>query len=186
MTTGRNFNLSIHNKAARNMRPSLLTINTTVPTEDRNGTPVIVFFDNGDWEIVLQGEVDAIEEGTPSFLGSVTFIDFFIGLMVLFDIGDADDLDVSDEVAYLAISETVIPGGEDEPVLLIWDDGETDVMERGEAEGIIDSDPDQGRNFITALELFEDYRHFSERHRDAMFGETVEDDLDEDAEPEEI
>lgn len=168
------------------MRPSLLTINTTVPDQSLPNTPVVIFFDNGDWEIGFLNDVDYIAEGSSSFLGSVTIIDFFVGLMIYFDIGDADDLDVSDEVVYLSLSENVIPGGEDEPVMLIWDDGTTDVMERGEAEGIIDSDPDQGRNFITAIELFEDYRHFSERHRDAMFGETVEDDLDEDADPEEI
>ncbi len=162
---------------------SLLTLNTTVPTIDRVGTPYIVFFDNGDWEIAMQGDIEFIIESSTNFLGAEPFIDFFIGLMIFFDLGDADDLDVSDGLAYLMISETVQAGGGDEPVMLIYQDGVTDVVTRQEAENIISLDPNVGYNFIPALDLFEDYRTYRARHEDVMFSDGDEDEeYDEDGE----
>lgn len=169
------------------MPASLLTINTMIPAIERPGTPMIVAYDNGDWELAFLGDVDYIVEGSSNFHSAQSFIEFFIGLMIYFDMGDADDLDVSGDVVYLAISETIITGQYDEPVLLIYQDGEMDVMAREEAENIIHIDPDVGMNFISALELFEDFRTFRSRHEDVMFADDEERaDEDEDADKEDI
>lgn len=168
------------------MAASLLTINTVVPANDRPGTPVIVYYDTGDWEIAMAGDVDYIEESSKAFLGYETFIDFFVGLMIFFDLGTADDLDYdfNNSVTYLMISETVNTGSDEEPVLLIYQDGTSDVMFRAQAEGLVAAG--DGFNFIPAVDLFEDFRTYRARHEDVMFAEGDEDeDIDEDADPEE-
>lgn len=169
------------------MPASLLTLNTTIPSIDNPGTPVVVVFDNGDWEIAFAGDVDYIEEGSNNFHSHATFIDVFISTMIHFDMGDADDLDESDGVVYLMISETVETGDEEEPVLLVYQDGETDVMERYHAEKMIETDPTVALNFIPLIDLFEDFRTFRSRHDEMMFGHGLDDeDEDEDADPEDI
>lgn len=168
-------------------KASLLTINTVVPTTERDGSPIIVFYDNGDWEIALLGDADYIEESSNSFVGYETFVDFFVGLMILYDMGDVNDLDVSDDIVYLMISQTVYIGRYDEPVLMIFQDGSSDVMEREQAEKIIQTDPEAGFNFIPALDIFEDFRTFRARHEDVMFSYGDEStDVDEDADPEDL
>src|SRR6478735_12365975 len=139
------------------MPASLLTLNSVVPPVEHPGTPAIVIYDNGDWEIAHDGDVDYIAEGSSNFFATVHFVEFFIDLMIYFDIGDRDDLDVSGDRVILFIEETVTAGALDEPVMLIWSDTETDVMDRAEAEGIIASDTNAALNFIPVLDLFADY-----------------------------
>lgn len=169
------------------MPASLLTLNTNVPSAYLPGTPAIVVFDNGDWEIAYAGDVDYIAEGSSNYFGVVLFIDFFVDLMIFFDIGDVDDLDVSGETVNLFLEETVDAGGIGEPVLLIWDDRETDVMERYEAESIIKTKPDAALNFISALDLFEEFcRWRGSVSEEIMFGGDAVEQPDEDDEPEDI
>ncbi len=166
---------------------SLLTINTAVPAAERDGTPYVVVYDNGDWEIAFKGDVEYIAEQSLNFHSAQSFIEFFVGLMIFYEIGDIDDLDVADDLAYLMISRPVFAGRYDEPVLFIYQDGEMDVMDREVAENMIKHEPDVGFNFIPALDLFEDFRTFRSRYEDVMFSDTNDaEPVDDDAEPEEI
>jgi len=167
------------------MTASLLTLNTTIPAADLPGTPVVVVYENGDWEVAFAGDVDAIQEGNDSFHSHHAFSEVFVLVMIHFEMGDEDDLDVSDGVIYFTISETVNEGAEDEPVLVIFQDGEIDVTERYHAESMVATDPtmDVIQNFIPLLELFKDFAKFRGRHEDIMFGESdfdADDDEDED------
>jgi hypothetical protein len=169
------------------MPASLLTLNTAVPPAEHPGTPAIVIFDNGDWEIAYKGDTDYIAEGSDSYVGYVTFIDFFVSMMIFFDIGDVDDLDVSGDRVNLFIEERVNHHAYDEPVLLIWDDGESDVMERCEAESILKTDPEMVTNFIAAVDLFADFCVWRSRVGDDLWDSDIEsEEPDEDADPEDI
>jgi hypothetical protein len=168
------------------MTASLLTLNTTIPAADKPGTPVVVIYENGDWEIAFAGDVDYIQEGNDSFHSHHAFSEVFVLVMIHFEIGDEDDLDVSDGVIYFTISETVNEGDEDEPVLVIFQDGECDVTERYHAESMVDADKsmDVIQNFIPLLELFKDFATFRAQHEEMMFGHGVDDDEDEEDEDE--
>ena len=171
------------------MPAALLTLNTAVPVSEHPGTPAIVVYDNGDWEIAFQGDVDYIREGSSNYLGYFTFIDLFVDVMIFFDIGDVDDLDVSGDRAILFIEEQIATGEEAEPVMLIYGDGEFDVMHRSEAEGLIELDPDAAFNFIPLVDLFKDFAKWRGLADDEMlWGREINeiDPDDEDAEPEDI
>lgn len=167
------------------MSASRLTIDTQVPTIDHPATPVIIIYDNGDWEIAFSGDVDYITETSSNFFCNEYFINFFVGLMIYFDLGDVDDLDVSGDTVILFLEEPNKPGSADEPVLVIWDDGQTEVMARAEAEGLMSIDSDAVFNFIPADDLFEDFAEWSGRasveealfsRDDADHGDEEEDD----------
>lgn len=168
------------------MAASLLTLNTTIPAADLPGTPVVVVYDNGDWEIAFAGDVDYIQEGNDSFHSHHAFSEVFVLVMIHFEIGDEDDLDVSDGIIYFEISETVNEGADDEPVLVIFQDGEVDVTERYHAQNMVDQDTamTEVQNFIPLTDLFKDFAKFRARHEDIMFGEADYDDGDEDEEDE--
>lgn len=163
------------------MSASLLTINTTIPAADRPGTPVVVLYENGDWEIAFAGDMDYIQEGNSAFYSAHPFAEIFALILIFFEIGDEDDLDVSDGVIYFELSEKVTKGAEEEPVLLIYTDGEMDVIERYHAENMVRADTSMQivQNFIPLLELFEDFETFRSRHEDIMFGEADMDDVEE-------
>jgi hypothetical protein len=164
------------------MPASLLTLNTTIPTADEPGAPVVVVYETGDWEIAFAGDVDYIKEGNDSFHSYHSFTDVFVSTMIFFELGDEDDLDVSDGVIYFTISETVQTGQEEEPVLIIFEDDMVEVMERYHAEQMVLSDRtmDIVQNYIPLIELFEEFAKFRARHEDIMFGEGQDDEGDED------
>lgn len=168
------------------MTKTLITLNTSVPTMPLPGSPVIMVFDNGDWEIGFAGDVNYVAEWSSNFFIAVPFADFFVDMMIFFDLGDVDDLDVSGDQTNLYISETVTVGSDDEPVLFIWDDREAEVMERRDAEMLVVQE--EGINFIPVAEIVEDFRKFRAERDEEMFTRTEEDplDADEDADPEDI
>jgi hypothetical protein len=164
------------------MTKALLTLNTTIPAADHDGTPVVIIYDNGDWEIAFAGDVYYIREGNDSFHSHHAFSEVFVLAMIHFETGDEDDLDVSDGIIYFEISEVINVGDEDEPVLVIFQDGECDVTERYHAQAMADSDNtmDVIQNFIPLFDLFKDFSTFRARHEELMFGEGMESDEDDD------
>ena len=164
------------------MPASLLTLNTTIPSVDHPGSPVLIIYENGDWEVAFSGDVDYIREGNNSYHSHHTYADIFVGTMIFFEMGDEDDLDVSDGIIYFQISETIDQGGEEEPVLLIYSDGEIDVIERYHAEQMIFNDPTMEvvQNFVPLLDVFEDFRTFRGQHEEMMFGVGMDEDDEED------
>lgn len=165
------------------MPASLLTINTTIPTADEPGSPVIVLYENGDWEVAFAGDVDYIKEGNNSFHSYHSFADVFVSTMVFFELGDEDDLDVSDGIIYFSMSEKITPGDEMEPVLIIYEDDMVEVMERYHAEQMTIADLTMSivQNFIPLIELFEEFEKFRERNEHTMFGgEGLDEDDEED------
>lgn len=166
------------------MSKKLITFNTAVPTYPLPGSPVVHIFDNGDWEMGLAGDVNYVAEWASNYFVSVPFSEFFVELMIFFDIGDVDDLDVVGDITNLFISETVATDTDGEPVLLIWEDREFEVMERHDAEQLCAAD---AMNFIPVADLVEEFCSFRGKRGDAIFDvqENEPLDADEDAEPEE-
>jgi len=167
---------------------ALLTLNTTVPSEEYPGTPAVVVYDNGDWEIVFNGDVDYIAHDSSSFFCSMTFIQFFIELIYHYDLGDEDDLDVSDGVVTLFIEQPCVVNESDEPVLMIWADGQFEVLDRDEAESIFKMDRDTVANFIPVADLIADFQEWRGRMGDSVFPERDDDDdsVNVDEDPEDI
>jgi hypothetical protein len=166
---------------------TLLTLNTHIPSFGQPGSPVIVVFDNGDWEIAFAGDVDYISEGSSSFFVAVPFTEFFVDLMIFFDLGDVDDLDVMGDTTNIFISENITAGANNEPVLLIWQDKESEVLNRADAHDIFNIDTENVLNFIPVIEIIEDFRKFRSARADAMFeDQEAPIEPDEDADKEDI
>lgn len=167
--------------------PMVLTLNTYIPSVDLPGSPVIVVFDNGDWEIAFNGDVDYISEGSPNFFVAVPFTEFFVDLMIFFDLGDIDDLDVMGDTTNIFIEETITPGANNEPVLLIWQDKAAEVLDRADAHDIFNINTEDALNFIPVAEIIEDFQKFRSTYADVMFSVRIDDDEpDADADKEDI
>lgn len=154
------------------MTAVLLTCNTTVPAVDHPGTPALVFFDNGQWEIAYNGDVGYISE-SPAFVGSITVIEL---LNELADLNDCDEMDEVDGDIILFIDLTIEAGAEDEPVIGLWEDGVAEIMFRDSVEHMIEiGSTDNIYNYIPLPEFMDDLRKFVSLHREGMFGRDDED-----------
>lgn len=148
-----------------------LSINTTVPAEDNPGTPVIVFYSNGDWEIAFLGDTDYIESGNSYYVGYVTAIDALTDLRFEFDF---EAVDSDGEVAHLFVEGYTFKDAPSELVLVLYDIGETDLMERETAEHMIAAEDSGVFNFIPYIDLIDELRRFVAIKRHEMF-ESFED-----------
>lgn len=165
---------------------TMLSLNVTIPTTNNPGTPVVVVYDNGDWEIAFAGDVDYIQEG-DSYHSHHLISEVFVLVMLYFDMGDEDDLDISDDVIYFTVSEETVAGADNEPVLVIFHDGEIDITERRDALAMAENDlvVTSVQNFIPLLDVFEDLSKFCQQHAEMMFGVGLDiDDDDDDADGE--
>jgi hypothetical protein len=154
------------------MASVLLTCNTMVPNIENPGTPALVYFDDGQWEIAYNGDVGYISE-SPKFVGSVTIIEL---LNELAGHEDFDEMDEVDGNIILFTQLTIETADEGEPVVALWDDGTAEIMCRVFAERMIDVGGDDNvYNFVTLPEFFDDLRKFTSNHAEGMFGRDDED-----------
>jgi len=156
---------------------TLLTINTTVPEAGSYGVPEIVFFDNGDWDIVFSGDVPVIEDNS-AYVGSLNSIEFMNELRLINDYNACDEVDRG---VLLFIEVTIDEGTFEEPVLGIYTEGDSFITERFHAERLLEEDG-MFFNFIPVVEIMDDLRKFISRNLDTMF---PVDEIDDDAEKEE-
>lgn len=147
------------------MAAALLTINTEVPTADHPGTPSLVLYDNGDWEIAFAGDVSYIEETSKAFLGSEKVIHLLDELLLSYD---QDPLDQTEDRAHLFVSIGITTGIADEAVVGFWQDGECEVMCRINAEKLVEID-DEFANFVPMVDMFDELRSFVSYHATDMF-----------------
>lgn len=139
---------------------TFLELNATVPDRGHPGSPVLVYFDNGDWEIAFAGDVDFIERGSNHFAGSVSVIDLITEARALFDF---DGVDSDGEVAHLYIEGETNVGKQDEDVFILYETDEPFMTVREHAENLIKED-DEAFNFIPLVDLLEDIRDFVARN----------------------
>lgn len=153
------------------MAAVLLTCNQTVPGPEHPGTPALVFYDNGEWEIAYNGDVDYLRDN-PSFVGDELVSEILSELSL--ELGD-DEMDQVDGNTILFLDVTIETGHGSTPILALFDDGVCQIMEQGEAQLLMEADGGVF-NFIHLPELLDDIRKFLSLHRDGMFGREEEDD----------
>ena len=156
------------------MPASLITLNTTVPAPDQGGTPCLAVFDNGDWEIMLARDVAYLEESHSGFSGSELVANILTFLSLEYD---GEEMDVNGDVVHLFVSITIDEGGLEEPVILVWDDGEMDVCERYHAEKLVEREDSGVFNFVRFPEFMDDLRRFLVHNQETMFADDEEDSL---------
>lgn len=149
------------------MANQLLTINSEVPSRDLPGTPAVVFYDNGDWEIAFDGDVSYIDETSPNYLGSVKVIDIIDELRLL---EDDDVCDVDDDRTVLFLSTYTNVGSAGEYVVGVLADGSSTIMFRVQAERMVEKEAAM-HNFVPVVDLLEELRSFVSYHGDEMFDE---------------
>lgn len=149
----------------------LLTCNQHVPGPDHPGTPALVFFDNGDWEIAFNGDVDYISD-SPAYVGTDLVSKILSELSLEYD---GDEMDEVDGETILFIDITVTETGPSLPVLALFDDGFSQIMEVGDAQKLIDTNGGVF-NFVQLAEFMDDLRKFLSKNSTKMFGR---DDADE-------
>lgn len=156
------------------MASVLLTCYQNIPGVDRPGTPALVHFDNGDWEIAFNGDVDYISE-SPAYVGSNLIAELLSEISLELD---GDEMDSVDGEVILFVEATIETGVPDELVLGLWRDGEASVMSRADAAFMIEADQDEEQgvyNFVPLPDLFDDLRKFLSRNRTKMFGHDEDD-----------
>lgn len=155
------------------MPASLISLNTTVPAPHMPGSPTLVVFDNGDWEIALQRDADYLAERSSGFLCSDSVSNILTCLSLEYD---GEEMDETGDEVILFLSITVESDDLEEPVVGIWESGEIDIFERYHAEKMV-ANKDSGLfNFIPVSDFMEDLRRFLATNRAAMF-EEIEDDM---------
>ena len=158
------------------MASVLLTCYQNIPGVDRPGTPALVFFDNGDWEIAFNGDVDYISE-SPAYVGSELVAELLSEISLELD---GDEMDSVDGEVILFIEATIETGTGEELVLALWDDGVVTAMMRADVESMIANDDDRPLsrvfNYIPLPDFFDDLRKFLSRNRTKMFGHDEDDD----------
>lgn len=146
------------------MAQALLTVNSEVPSQGP-AVPVLAVFDNGAWEIAFDGDVDHIAETNPAFLAATPVHEILNELLMLFD---EDPMEEVDDRLLLFVSLTIPTGAENEPVILIWEDGSTEIMDHGNAEALITS-TDEAHNFVPLTDLFEELRSWLSYNHENLF-----------------
>ena len=148
----------------------LLTCNSNVPGPEHPGTPALVFFDNGDWEIAFNGDVDYISD-SPAYVGTDLVSKILSELSLEYD---GDEMDEVDGETILFIDITIEETGPAIPVLALFDDGFSQIMAAGDAQMLIGSDGGVF-NYVQLAEFMDDLRKFLSKNRTAMFGRDDED-----------
>lgn len=139
---------------------SLITINSSIP-HSGPAEPALVFFDDGRWEIAYAGDVDYIKHGfgettDDSFVGTVsvlTLLDEWLAIIEL------DPLERDGENVILFLNQTVDVGRWDEPVVVLFANGDAEVTYRETAEQSSTDDEDFV-NFVTIDDLVAELREF--------------------------
>lgn len=159
-------------------KTTLITINTTVPAPNRPGAPHLVFFDNGDWEIACKGDVRFIED-SDRYVGATPAAEVLTALALEYDL---DEMDEVDGLSTLYISVSVPVDCPEEPVIVLYDDGEFDVYERLDAEELVAIAEKSGVfNFIPFVDFMDELRMFvTNKRRDMMSRTSDEPNFDED------
>lgn len=153
----------------------LLTLNTIIP----NGypaDPVLVFHDNGSWEIAFAGDVDYIRNyGEPAMAGTdityvghapvVDIIDKYLALLGKPALSRYADADIS--TAHLFLSVSAPYNCPEEPVVAVYFDGTVRVMTEWMASRDLDEDENL-LNYIPLAALIEDIRTFVSTNVEAM------------------
>lgn len=141
----------------------LLTLNTMVP----NGgpaEPVLVFHDDGKWEIAYAGDVDYIrnygdtsESPRPTYVGNASIADILDSFLTLIGKPLLDRYGLPE--THLFVSETIphdVPG---EPMVAVYLDGGYRVMTEWMASRDIEEDSNL-LNYIPLIAVVEDFRQF--------------------------
>ncbi len=140
---------------------SLITINSTIP-HSGPAAPVIVFFDDGRWEIAHDGDVHYITHGPtsgdldPSFIAAPALLPLLDDWLAIIEL---PHLVTDDTNTALFLNQTVDVGRWDEPVIVLFADGDAEVTDRETAEQSATDDEDFV-NFISIDDLVSDLREF--------------------------
>lgn len=143
------------------MTKSLITINTSV-VHSGPAAPILIFFDDGRWEIDNVGNLDYIVNGyhgdtpDPAYVGSAALIDLIDEYRASLDY-DVSERDENEAVVFL--SETVDVGSEQEPVFILFADGDVELVDRYIAEDASRDDEDFV-NFVSVDDLISELREF--------------------------
>lgn len=147
---------------------TLLTINTNVPGREEPGTPVLAFYDNGDWEIAFLGDTDYLKVNNPTYVGYQLVVDVLNAFNL--DFPELDEADEDEDGILLYTQYEVTEGAFDEPVIVLYDDGEIDVYAREHAEQMVSDVAASGVfNFIPVVDFLDDLRTFRARNAEEMF-----------------
>ena len=138
---------------------TLLFLDTEVPDRDAPGTPAFVFYDNGDWEIAFAGDLDYIK-GSSAYLGSATMIEVIDYLNTDYDLELVDE---NDGTAFLYTSIEITEEADNEPLIVLHDDGEFDIYERAIAVELVNNEDSGVYNFVSLVEVFEELERFLRR-----------------------
>jgi hypothetical protein len=149
-------------------KTTILSIDSDIPGSEEANTPVLVFYDNGDWEVAFAGDVDYIRDKSPAFVGSGTLIEIFNELLL---VNGFDEIDEQGTRATLLVDLPVTVGALDEPVVGYWLSGEFDTMLREHAEQLVKASPDPDvrlHNFIPVVDLVKETRNFLRYHAEDL------------------
>lgn len=139
---------------------TLITINSTIP-HSGPAEPSLVFFDDGRWEITYAGDVDYVQHGIgetndESFVGSasvITLLDEWLAIIEL------DPLERDGENVVLFLNQTVEVGRWNEPVVVLFANGDAEVTDRETGETAATEDEDFV-NFVPIDDLVSELRDF--------------------------
>lgn len=152
------------------MATAPLKLFTTVPAPEHPGAPILICYENGDWEFTYAKEADYVtgvvmSENVASILSEVSM-----------DFG-GDEMDQVDGNSLIELDITVTSAGAREDVLGIFLDGEFAVMDRSAAEAMIELEQDIF-NFIPLTDFMDEFSRYVQHHRSAMFEQADEAPLD--------
>lgn len=149
-----------------------LILNIVVPAPHMGGAPVLVYYDNGDWEVTFAREVCHLMDASGAFIGSSCVVDLLSSLSLVYD---GDEMDINGDEAYLFVDVIHDDEEPEAPVILLFRDDEADVFERSVAEKMIEEGTEEAFNFIPFSEFIEELARFCKTNAKSMFEEDESD-----------
>jgi len=144
---------------------SSIFIYAKVPEADSPTCPLLVFYENGDWNIEFAGDVEFIKSNILTTLNCAMLLQLF----------SDEEFDYDSEGCDIYL-ELEVESDIEEPVVLIWCDGRATAGDRFQAENLIRNGNTDFYNYIPLSELVEDIAKFITRHSDMMFDDSYGDD----------
>lgn len=151
----------------------------TIPARDQRGTPILIFHDNGDWEISTLGQLDYMTSGSDSYAGYMLCIDILEEMS--FAQSQPECIDENKEVVNVSFYVEIAEGKETTPVILLpykRQDYDLIVIDTfAKAMEYVEKDTVYF-NFIKFIDFFTDFKNFVISNLNNMRNDLNDDDIE--------